>query len=397
MDADDDAHMIGRRVRQIRRARGKSLRVVAGLAGMSKSHLDRIERGETALDRHSEIVALAEVLQVAPSELIRLEVPAPGNGDTDSAIEAVRRALMAINHRLPGGQVLPGQALRSRVATVVDAHWRCDQRGVGAALPALMRDLYSSIAAGKDVAELLDLAILVHTQVTVGWLRVVGASWDLRWQAAVLAQDAAQEKDTLTALGVALWGGFYVMIGAGNFDLALAALDAVTVPTNTPESMQLAGMLALSRSLLAVVDSRPQDVEAPFQQAVELAERTGEGNAYGMGFGPTTVGVYRMFSLLDVHDYEQAVRVGDGLHPEVYLPRLVQADYWTDYGRALARVRGRRDDAIVAFRRSEEISPHRLHRDPLTKDVIAELLARFRRDTVSRELRRMAYRAGLPV
>jgi hypothetical protein len=47
---DDDPLTIGRRLRQIRRARGKSLRVVAGLAGMSKSHLDRIERGERALD-----------------------------------------------------------------------------------------------------------------------------------------------------------------------------------------------------------------------------------------------------------------------------------------------------------------------------------------------------------
>jgi hypothetical protein len=46
-----------------------------------------------------------------------------------------------------------------------------------------------------------------------------------------------------------LWGCLYVMIGAGAFDLALAELDSVTVPTNTPESMQVAGTLALCRSL----------------------------------------------------------------------------------------------------------------------------------------------------
>ncbi len=187
------------------------------------------------------------------------------------------------------------------------------------------------------------------------------------------------------------------MIGAGAFDLALAGLDAVSVPTNTSESMQVAGTLALCRSLLAAVDSRPGDVEAPFAEAVELAERTGEGNAYGMGFGPTNVGLWRMYGQLDVNDYEQAVRVGEGLHPEAHLPRLVQADYWVNYGRALARVRRRRDDAIVAFRRAEEISPHRLYRDPFATDVIAELLARSRRDAVGRELRGMAYRAGLPV
>jgi hypothetical protein len=100
------------------------------------------------------------------------------------------------------------------------------------------------------------------------------------------------------------------MISAGAFELALAELDAVTVPTDTPEATQLAGTLALSRSLLAAVDSRPDDMTAPFEQAVELAERTGESNAYGMGFGPTTVGLWRMYGQLEAGDYAGAVKVG---------------------------------------------------------------------------------------
>jgi transcriptional regulator with XRE-family HTH domain len=395
----EEARTIGRRVRQIRNAREKSLEVIAGLAGTSAGHLSRIERGERALDSHTLIVALAEALEIAPSELTKLETPAPVNGHTDSATDAVRHALMAVEQELPGGQVQPVGVLRSRLTGMVDAHCSHVRPGVvGAVLPALIRDLHTSIQAGRDVAELLDLAVLLHTQVTVGWLRVVGAPLDLRWQGALLARNAAQLRDTPNALGVAVWGGLYVMIGAGTFDLAVAALDAVTVPTSTPESMQLAGTLALSRSLLAAVDSRPEDVAAPFEQATELAERTGEGNAYGMGFGPTNVGLWRMYGQLDVDDYEQAARIGQDLNPEAYLPRLVQADYWVNYGRALARVRGRLPDAVDALHRTEEISPHRLYRDPFATDVIAELLARSHRDDgVGRELRRMAYRAGLPV
>jgi transcriptional regulator with XRE-family HTH domain len=45
-----DARAIGQRVRQIRDARGKSLRVVAGLAGMSTTQLWRIEHGEHTPD-----------------------------------------------------------------------------------------------------------------------------------------------------------------------------------------------------------------------------------------------------------------------------------------------------------------------------------------------------------
>jgi hypothetical protein len=35
----------------------------------------------------------------------------------------------------------------------------------------LIRDLHTSIATGRDVAELLDLAVLLHSHATVGWRR----------------------------------------------------------------------------------------------------------------------------------------------------------------------------------------------------------------------------------
>ena len=63
------------------------------------------------------------------------------------------------------------------------------------------------------------------------------------------------------------------------------------------------------------------------------------------------------------------------------------------YGRALARMRRRREDAVLEFRRAELISPRRVLRDPITREVLAELLQRTRRDSpAGRELRGMAYR-----
>jgi transcriptional regulator with XRE-family HTH domain len=79
----DDTHTIGRRIRRIRTARDKSLQVIAGLAGMNKSTLHRIERGQRELTL-SEIVALASALEIAPSTLIRLPILAPANGPTDA-------------------------------------------------------------------------------------------------------------------------------------------------------------------------------------------------------------------------------------------------------------------------------------------------------------------------
>lgn len=102
-----------------------------------------------------------------------------------------------------------------------------------------------------------------------------------------------------------------------------------------------------------------------------------------------------MDRLLDVGDYAQAVRIGAGLHPEVHLPPLEQADYWVTYGRALARVRDRCDDAVAALHRAEEISPYRLYRDFFATEVLVELVAPSREDSLGRELRGMAHRAGL--
>jgi hypothetical protein len=52
----------------------------------------------------------------APSQM---DVPAPGNGGTDVAVEAVRIALMAVNHDHPGGQVLPGDALLLHIQATI--------------------------------------------------------------------------------------------------------------------------------------------------------------------------------------------------------------------------------------------------------------------------------------
>lgn len=171
----------------------------------------------------------------------------------------------------------------------------------------------------------------------------------------------------------------------------------MSVPTNTPETMQLAGMLALSRSLVAAADGRPGDMTAPLELAGDLAERTGEGDVFWMGFGPINVGLWRMAATLEAGDYERTAAIAKGLHPQGHRSRERQATYWIDYGRALARLRGRRDEAVIALRRAEKLHSTRLLRNSFARDTIAELLARAKRDAIGRELRGMAYRAGLPV
>lgn len=114
MDNTEEARTIGWTLWRVRDERRKSLRVVAGLAGMSKDTLNRIERGQLS-PTINQLQALADALEISVSELTRLPVPAPANGHTDSTIEAIRRALDAIEVGHPGGMAFPLAVLGGRV------------------------------------------------------------------------------------------------------------------------------------------------------------------------------------------------------------------------------------------------------------------------------------------
>ncbi len=392
---------IGRRLREVRYWRRKSLRVVAGLAGISESHLSRLETGQRALDRRSLLVALANALEISPQELTALPVPSPGDGGVDVQVRAVRWALMAVTTGQPGGQVVPVDVLRDRVAQMREVRRRAAFTEVGESLADVIRDVHTSIADRHDISELLELAVVVHVHLTAMWLRDASAPLDLRWLVATLAADAAREHGESTTLATAAYGSALTLLSAGAFDLAQAELDAAPLPATTPDTAGLIGMLAMTRALLAASDGRPGDVAAPMESAAELAARVGDetgggqNDRLGFGFGPTNIGLWRMALALEAGEPDRAASIAEDVHPERHPFATRQAAYWIDYGRALSQLRGCHEDAVRALRRAEVIFPTRVHRNPFARETIAGLTVRARRDAVGRELRGMAYRMGL--
>ena len=394
VDITEDNVTTGRRLRRIRLWRRKSQAVVAGLAGISEPYLSLLETGKRALNRRSLIVALANALEVAPSELVGLPEPAPGDETADVAVTAVRRALQAVDRGAPKGQVQPADQLTTRVHAVLDAKQRCLHAEVGMVLPDLIRDLHTSIQAGRDDAELLRLAVALHPQGTQAFLHGVGAPEDLCWSAARLARDAAERLDEPVSLGIAVFGVANGLLAWGDFAQAGEALHRIDL--RPADDMPLVGMLTLSESLLAAAEERTGDVEAALDQAAELAEHTGEGNAHYMSFGPTNVTSWQLSVALEAGDYERAVQLAESLGPERIVAPTRRANHWVNYGRGLSQVRGRRDDAVRALRAAERISADKVHRNPFARDVLEELVDRSRDDAVGRELRGMAWRADLP-
>jgi transcriptional regulator with XRE-family HTH domain len=395
----EQTRTIGWRLRRIRNSRGKSLRVISELAGMSSSTLHRIEHGQSAVTL-SEIVRLANALEIAPSELTTLPVPAPANGHTDSTTEAVRLALDAIDTDRPDGRTLPLAALRDQVAQIHAQLRACQFAEVATDLPGLIRNLHTTLATGTDHADLLDLAVSLHVHVTRMWLAYAGAPTDLIRRTVFLAQRLARERDEVTTLAVAGFGMVDVLLFDGAFPLGRAKLDSITLPPITAETARLVALVTTSHALAAALDGRPGDVDAPLDAAAELVERfgaTGEVDSLGFVLEPIDINVLRMWHAREANEPDRSVSIAQNLHPERHPFAVNQAYYWINHGRALAQLRGRHDDAVRALRTAEDIFPTKVRRDPMVRDVIATLLPGTRRDAIGTELRRMAHRAGLPM
>jgi transcriptional regulator with XRE-family HTH domain len=393
--ADDKT--IGRAAAMIRRSRGWSQQVVADRAEISKSYLFRLERGERSIDSRHLIVALARALEVSPTELTQVALPGIADDGLAPTVDRVRIALLGAGMGAPVGQVVPPDVLRSRVAALLDAQQSCRHDEVGAALPVLIGDLHATMAAGRDGPELAELAVVLHVQGAMAWLRDVGGPLDLGWQAASIAQREAHRIDAPPLLGIAAFGTGHGLLAAGAFDLAAQQIDSAASAVSTADvaGQQLVGMLTFSSSLVAAARRQRSEAEAALDVAAELAGRTGEANAWWFGFGPTNVGVWRMSVALESGEHAAAAQIAETLNPALIPSPQRQAAYWSDYGRALTRMRGRIADASAALRQAERISPHRL-RHPFVRETLSELRSKAPRGVVGREIRGMAHRAGLP-
>ena len=71
-----------------------------------------------------------------------------------------------------------------------------------------------------------------------------------------------------------------------------------------------------------------------------------------------------MSVVLEGGDYSRAAVMVETIRPKLLDNPTRRATYWTGYGWALARVRGRQGDAVIALRRAEKISPGKVRATP---------------------------------
>jgi transcriptional regulator with XRE-family HTH domain len=238
---DIDPSEIGQRARLIRRRRGLSLDVAAGLAGISKSYLSRLESGQRRFERRGLLEDLAGALGCSVVDLTgQPYLPADrSSADTLACLPGIREAIYdATLDDAPDGPARPVAEL-ARWAQQADAHR--DQNCyalAGRELGTLLSELHTRAAAGTPDDCRVALAALVQAcHVAAGLAEAVGYH-DLALAAATREHEAAVRLGDPVALGLARYGWAQTWSRAGArrqaesaIKLALVDLEPIADPS----------------------------------------------------------------------------------------------------------------------------------------------------------------------
>ncbi len=384
---------IGQRARTIRRRRGMSVEVAAGLAGISKGYLSMLERGQRRFDRGGLLSALAEALGCSVIDLTGqpyLPADRPG-ADALATLPGIRVAIYDATIDDPADAPARPIAELTRLARRADESRDQNRYALaGAGLGALLTELQVTAATGAADESRVALVALVQACHVAAAVAEAFGHQDLALAAATREHEAANRLGDPTLLGLARYGHAqtWAKVGAHRRAItvvtdSLADLDSLADPSAADTGpAEMAGMAHLFSAKLAARSHRVNDAAEHLDHAAELAARTGERNTAYQHFGPTNVALWRVAVGADLGEgaavYERAMR--DAPNVDVLGSATRSGNYHLDLARALASCEGYRDaEALRHLDSADRHAPQFVRHNPVARDVLSGLEQRARR------------------
>ncbi|MFC4015109.1 helix-turn-helix domain-containing protein [Nonomuraea purpurea] len=402
-----DETSIGPRLRALRKWRRMTLIEVADQAGMSKTHLSDIERGLKALDRRSYISGLASALRVSEIDIVggpHLSAD-PVQAAPHAAVPAMRMALQTNTLAQPASEeARPLDELVEATRKLETVFTRCDYIELGKHLPGVIDELHTHVAMPRDEqAQRLALETLVEACMFATFrMKDLGYA-DLAYQAAARAEEAARLHGDPVVIGKAAYCRIQTMPREGTWDrirqAAEKATNALTPTATDPVGRSVLGMLTLTASLASAVEHKLDTAQAWLDEAHQLATLLPDDPARNWSnFSVTNVGVWRVGIAVESGDVggsvlQKAQVVDQG---KLQSTRCRHASFLADVGRGLARNPKSSREALSWLLQAEKVAPQRIRNNNSVKETIGVLLTRAHATAVSRELRGMAARMGIP-
>lgn len=399
---DEGTSGIGQRLREIRAWRDLSLRAAAGLAGFSASYLSMIENGDRVVDKRSTLEALASALRVAPSELTSTpwEID-PADSSGHSRVVVMEAALDEYElGQDPGGLVRDWPEIAADITRLVDlTHVSADYDAQGELAPKLLAELHACfVREPKHRPEVL--LGLLHCYSSACWVTKRLGGRGLTLLAARLAHQCADE------LGAPVWRGYAAWLrgdAAGGlsrtlqYKRAVGMADELSPALDTPDVLQVYGMLHLSAALAAAAQSDRDTATTHLDEAAAVAVRmdTEVGTFARLWFGVVNVGVWRTSLATEFGDGPKVAEIARGVNIETIPSPSRRAEFYADVGRSMLPKRATRDEGTSVLLRAEQLAPQRIRNDVFVREAVVSRLRFAHRDAVGRELRGLAYRMGI--
>lgn len=379
-----DDMFIGARVKFWRRRRGRSQRVLAGLAGMSQPYLSQIESGQRPVERRATLVALANALDVSVADLVGQpgDPTDPMKAAAAAQVPAIREALI---RRDVGelGTVRPGSA--QTVAVLADAGSAYDFAKVAPMLPEILGCLRGP-------------ALVQAAYIGAFTLKHLGYP-DLARDASRLAFTEARGLDDPAWIGVAEIARILTMppeMPGTPLRLAQRVADEIQPRSGQAPVREVYGMLHLYAAHRAAIDQRAGMAIDHLREAELAAASLGEPPDRGLAqfmFGPTNVGMWKTSVLLELGRPRHALETAAGVEPGRLPTASRQAPFLVDVATALADI-GKDDEAIAAFLRAEAVGPQFVRLRPTARDTVTSIVRRTKRTAISKQMRLAAAAVG---
>jgi transcriptional regulator with XRE-family HTH domain len=392
---------LGRKIAAERRRRGLSQPELARLLGRSVAWVSQVERGVRKVDRMSVLQTVATALDVPLAELAA-EAPVVAAATEEppgaAGLRLVLSGAYSLRAMLDGRRPPALSTLRARSRRA----WDLTHAGQYTDLADLLRGLVPELENAARVlpeaqrAGVFELMAATY-QACSAALAKLGES-EAAWIAADRAMAAAERAGNPLLVAAGAFRLVFVFLAARHYDqaeeTARTASEALQARADEgdPQAVSLWGGLTLQR---AVIASRVNDSDAAYsylERAAQVAARLGEGrNDFNTEFGPANVGLYEIAVAVELGDAGRALRAAATVDA-TGLSAERQARMLIDVARAHAQ-RRQVDEAVVALRQAEDITPELVHSHELAHQLVADLLTM--QDPPSAELRDLAVRLGV--
>lgn len=387
---DDD--YIGLRVAAFRQTAGLSQQQLGDKIGKSQGYISQIENGRRTVATRRLLIALAEALNVATTDLTAAKPT--GQPDVErplhEAVPDIRAALDGAHDTEPP----PGSLSVDRL---MSARMNCDYEALARLAPIMLHNRLQVSEISEDPAAYQQFAETAFTISMV--VRPLGYV-DLATRLAERAQFAAARSGNPVTQAAAEFARAQCALAVGVRGLRMRSLTLATraaeqVEQGAPDNDGLTwyGLLHLQAALAAGSLELAAQAKDHLDEAKSAAQRV-FGDPWRMDFSAANVGVWEAATHLELGNPGKAIECARKVDRTKLRTPQRRSHLLIHLGRALD-ADNRREEAVAAFLEADRIAPAEVRGRSTVREAVGDMLRQARRKAGSPELQKLASNLGV--